>query len=178
MVWNITRTCNLRCVHCYADSHAERYPGELSWEQCCAVIDDLADYKVNALLLSGGEPLLQKDAFDFLAEVREMGFAVKLDTNGCYPQVLSRILEQKLVDYVAMDIKNCKEKYGLTAGIPNFDITPVEESVQLLMAGSVDYEFRTTVVKEFHTVDDIRAIGGFSIFAEVFRTSKAVPCWH
>ena len=81
VVWNITRTCNLRCVHCYADSHAERYPGELSWEQCCAVIDDLADYKVNALLLSGGEPLLHPQLPQILQRATEKGLKVTISTN-------------------------------------------------------------------------------------------------
>ncbi len=82
VVWNITRTCNLRCVHCYADSHAEQYPGELTWEQCCAVIDDLAAYKVNALLLSGGEPLLHPRLPQILERATQKGLKVTLSTNG------------------------------------------------------------------------------------------------
>ena len=82
VVWNITRTCNLRCVHCYADSHAERYAGELSWEQCCAVTDDLADYKVNALLLSGGEPLLHPQLPQILQRATDKGLKVTISTNG------------------------------------------------------------------------------------------------
>ncbi len=82
VVWNITRTCNLRCVHCYADSHAERYPGELTWEQCCAVIDNLAEYKVNALLLSGGEPLLHPRLPQILQRATEKGLKVTISTNG------------------------------------------------------------------------------------------------
>ena len=82
VVWNITRTCNLRCIHCYADSHAERYPGELNWEQCCAVIDDLADYKVNALLLSGGEPLLHPQLPQLLERATGRGLKVTISTNG------------------------------------------------------------------------------------------------
>lgn len=82
VVWNITRTCNLRCVHCYADSHAEKYPGELTWEQCCSVIDDLADYKVNALLLSGGEPLLHPQLPQILERATQKGLKVTISTNG------------------------------------------------------------------------------------------------
>ena len=82
VVWNITRTCNLRCVHCYADSHAERYPGELTWEQCCAVIDDLADYQANALLLSGGEPLLHPQLPLILQRAIDKGLKVTISTNG------------------------------------------------------------------------------------------------
>lgn len=82
IVWNITRTCNLRCVHCYADSHAQQYPGELSWEQCCAVIDDLAAYGASALLLSGGEPLLHPHLPAILERASQKGLKVTISTNG------------------------------------------------------------------------------------------------
>lgn len=82
VVWNITRTCNLRCVHCYADSHAQKYPGELSLEQCLGVIDNLADYKVNALLLSGGEPLLHPHLPELLEHATNRGLKVTISTNG------------------------------------------------------------------------------------------------
>ena len=111
------------------------------------------------MVLTGGEPLLQTDAGDFLARVKDMGFAVKLDTNGCYPDALTQILEAGSVDYVAMDIKNSREKYAQTVGVPGFDIGPVEESISLLMSGDTDYEFRTTVVRELHTTEDLEAIG-------------------
>ena len=106
---------------------------------------------LDGMVLSGGEPLLQEGVETFLAKVREMGYAVKLDTNGCYPQRLKRILEAGLVDYVAMDIKNSLAKYPETVGCPGFDTAPVEESVRILMEGKVDYEFRTTAVSPFHT---------------------------
>ncbi|MBR5886909.1 MAG: radical SAM protein [Akkermansia sp.] len=82
VVWNITRTCNLRCVHCYADSHAQQYPGELDLAQCHAVIDDLADYQVNALLLSGGEPLLHPHLPELLEHATNRGLKVTISTNG------------------------------------------------------------------------------------------------
>ena len=155
-----TGGCNLRCPFCHNALLVTRLSESPLLDQG-EVLKFLRSRRdlLDGVVLTGGEPLLQKDACDFLAEVRDMGFAVKLDTNGCYPQALSRILDQKLVDYVAMDIKNCKEKYGLTAGIPNFDITPVEESVGLLMTGATDYEFRTTVTRELHTAADIENIG-------------------
>ena len=155
-----TGGCNLRCPFCHNALLVTRLSESPILEEE-DVLKFLRSRKglLDGVVLTGGEPLLQKGATDFLASLRDMGFAVKLDTNGCYPQVLSQILERKLVDYVAMDIKNCKEKYGLTVGISNFDITPVEESVQLLMSGDTDYVFRTTVVKELHTAEDIENIG-------------------
>ena len=107
----------------------------------------------------GGEPLPQRDAPDFLAEVKAMGFAVKLDTNGCHPDALADILDRRLADYVAMDIKNSLEKYPWTVGVPGFDTAPVERSARLLMEGPADYEFRTTLVRPFHEVGDMETIG-------------------
>ena len=114
---------------------------------------------LDGVVLSGGEPLLQPDAADFLRKVRDMGFAVKLDTNGCFPERLAAILEAGLVDYAAMDIKNCREKYPQTVGVPGFDTAAVEESVRLLARSGVDHEFRTTFVRELHTAADVEAMG-------------------
>jgi pyruvate formate lyase activating enzyme len=110
------------------------------------------------ITLSGGEPLLQPDIIDFLSELKQTGLLVKLDTNGSYPEKLQEIIEKGLVDYVAMDIKNCKEKYDLTTGV-KIDISKIEKSVELLMQDKVDYEFRTTVVKELHEKEDFVQIG-------------------
>ncbi len=114
---------------------------------------------LDGVVLSGGEPLLQPDAAGFLRRVRELGFSIKLDTNGCFPERLAAILEAGLVDYVAMDIKNSPEKYPQTTGIPGFDPAPVRESAALLQSAGVDFEFRTTLVRELHTGEDIRSIG-------------------
>jgi len=105
VVWNITRTCNLRCVHCYADSNAELYTGELDWEQCCSVIDDLADYKVNALLLSGGEPLVHPRVVDILKRATGRGLKVTISTNGTRitPQ-LARTFKDLGVAYVGISL--------------------------------------------------------------------------
>lgn len=155
-----TGGCNLRCPFCHNAPLVNRVAEtpELSEEDVLAFLKSRKGL-LDGVVLSGGEPLLQHDAADFLKKVRELGFAVKLDTNGCFPQVLADILQQELVDYVAMDIKNCREKYAQTVGIPGFDITPVEESVRLLQNSGINFEFRTTVVKKFHTAADIQAIG-------------------
>ena len=91
-------------------------------------------------------------------EIKFLGYAVKLDTNGTRPDLLKRLVNDGLVDYVAMDIKNCPEKYGVTVGIENFDITPVEKSIDLLKNSGVEYEFRTTITENFHTVDDVEKL--------------------
>jgi len=155
-----TGGCNLRCPFCHNAllvTRLEETPSIPEGE----VLKFLKSRKglLEGVVLSGGEPLLQKGAADFLQAVRDLGYAVKLDTNGCYPEALAQILSRGLVDYVAMDIKNSREKYGITVGIPDLDLSPIDESIRLLQNSGVDYEFRTTVVKEFHQIDDFYAIG-------------------
>jgi pyruvate formate lyase activating enzyme len=116
---------------------------------------------LDGVCVTGGEPLLQPDLPHFLRRIKEMGFAVKLDTNGANPAALKALVGEGLVDYVAMDIKNAPDRYAETVGIPAFDVTPIAESVAFLLSDAVDYEFRTTVVKEFHRVEDIEAAARF-----------------
>ena len=157
-----TGGCNLRCPFCHNALLVTRLSETPEIPQS-EVLDFLRSRKglLDGVVLSGGEPLMQPDAADFLRSVRDLGFAVKLDTNGCYPDRLASLLEEGLVDYVAMDIKNCREKYGETVGIPNFDTAPVEESVRLLRSSGVEYEFRTTLVRELHRPQDLVSIGGW-----------------
>ena len=155
-----TGGCNLRCPFCHNALLVTRLSESPRMEEA-EILAFLRSRRglLDGVVLTGGEPLLQPDAGDFLARIKDMGFAVKLDTNGCYPDALGRILDSGSVDYVAMDIKNRKEKYGLTVGLPAFDPAPVEESIRLLMAGNTDCEFRTTVTRELHSSEDIAAIG-------------------
>lgn len=155
-----TGGCDLRCPFCHNAplvTRAAEQP-ELSRQE---VLDFLRSRRglLDGVVLSGGEPLLHPGAADFLREVRDLGFSVKLDTNGCHPAALAEILERRLVDYVAMDIKNSPEKYPQTVGVPTFNLDPVRESVRLLRGGTVDYEFRTTVVQGLHTPADMESIG-------------------
>ena len=113
---------------------------------------------LDGVAITGGEPLLRKDIVEFIKRIREMGFLVKLDTNGNHPDKLGEILDSGLVEYVAMDVKNSKERYGETIGLPQFDIRRVDESIQILLSGNVEYEFRTTVVKEFHDAASFEGI--------------------
>ena len=113
---------------------------------------------LDGVCITGGEPTLQKDLPDFIRTVRDLGYAVKLDTNGSDPELLAALIDEGLVDYVAMDIKNTKEKYAATIGLADYDLSPVEKSVKLLLEGRVDFGFRTTVVAEYHTPEDIASI--------------------
>jgi pyruvate formate lyase activating enzyme len=111
--------------------------------------------KLEGVVFSGGEPLLQNDLGAFMAKVKALGFKIKLDTNGFLPDKLLELYSSGLLDYVAMDIKNSSLMYAKTVGKSEFDIEKIKRSIQILLFGSVEYEFRTTLVKEFHTIDDI-----------------------
>ena len=152
-----TGGCNMRCPFCHnADLALNQGTDEFSEEEILAYLKKRQGL-LDGVCITGGEPLLQPDIKEFIQKVRALGYAVKLDTNGAFPERLKGLVNEGLLDYVAMDIKNQKEKYALTAGV-NIDISKIEESVAFLMEGKVDYEFRTTVVSEFHEKEDILKI--------------------
>lgn len=155
-----TGGCNLRCPFCHNALLVTRLRETPEIPQS-EVLNFLSSRKklLDGVVLTGGEPLMQPDAADFLRIVRDMGFAIKLDTNGCYPDRLAALLAEGLVDYVAMDIKNSREKYAETVGIPGFDPIPVEESARILRSSGINYEFRTTLVRELHHPQDMVSIG-------------------
>ena len=154
-----TPGCNFRCPFCHNASLVTHIDKETYID-----VDEVLSYLkkrqglLDGVVITGGEPLLHEGIEDFIAEIKSLGYSVKLDTNGSFPEKLISIVEKGLVDYVAMDIKNSKDKYGETIGVSDFDISPIEQSVEFLLQGKVDYEFRTTVVKNFHTLDDIQDI--------------------
>ncbi len=157
-----TPGCNFRCPFCHNASlvirtdEAEHYGEE-------EVLSYLKKRKgvLDGICITGGEPLLQKDIADFMSKVRELDYKIKLDTNGSFPEKLRSLVSAGLVDYVAMDIKNSREKYAETVGIEGFDTSAVEESVAYLLSGAVDYEFRTTVVDELHAEEDIENLASW-----------------
>jgi len=152
-----THGCNFRCPYCHNAA--------LVCESCDAVSEqEIFDYLkkrkgiLEGVCVSGGEPCLQKDLLGFLRKVKELGYSVKLDTNGSCPQVLRQAIDQGLCDYVAMDIKNAPDKYALSADV-DVDVESIRESVALLLEGRVEYEFRTTVTRELHKKEDMKKIG-------------------
>lgn len=114
---------------------------------------------LDGIAITGGEPLMRPDIEGFIKRIKDMGFLIKLDTNGFHPDALHNLLSEGLIDYVAMDIKNSFEKYGKTTGIDSIDISPVKESILHIMKEAKDYEFRTTIIKEFHEKNDFENIG-------------------
>ncbi|MBQ7385593.1 MAG: anaerobic ribonucleoside-triphosphate reductase activating protein [Ruminococcus sp.] len=153
-----TYGCNLRCPFCHnALLVTEESDGGISADE---VLSFLAKRKgmLEGVCVTGGEPLLQPDIEDFLKALKDMGYSVKLDTNGTFPKKLKDLVRKGLVDYVAMDIKNCREKYALTSGKHMVDLSAIDESIKFLLSGEVEAEFRTTVVKNFHTEEDLLKI--------------------
>ena len=153
--------CNMRCPFCHNASLVVRANEQQPYEN-----DELLDFlkKRSGLLdgvaISGGEPTLWPGLYDFIVELKKIGYDVKLDTNGTNPDMLKKLVNERLVDYVAMDIKNCREKYGITVGCDEkYDLSSIEKSVALLMEGNVDFEFRTTLTRELHTSEDMIRIG-------------------
>lgn len=153
-----THGCNLRCPFCHNARLVVREPDLFDENEILSYINKRRGV-LDGVCISGGEPMLQGDLFDFMKKVKDMGMLIKLDTNGCFPDKLSEAINSGLVDYVAMDIKNCKDKYALTAGLDNIDISKIEKSVDILMSGKIDFEFRTTVTRELHTPADFVKIG-------------------
>ena len=155
-----TGGCNFRCPFCHNARLVERGFKELEIPEE-EVFDHLKKRVgvLDGVAITGGEPLLHADIGDFISRVKEMDYAVKLDTNGSFPDRLRDLVERGLVDYVAMDIKNSPQKYAATVGVPGLDLAPINESVEFLKSGAVEHEFRTTVVREFHCEEDFREIG-------------------
>ena len=114
---------------------------------------------LQGVCVTGGEPTLQKDLKDFLRKIKELGYPIKLDTNGYMPGVLWDLMQEHLIDYVAMDIKASRDNYARAAGLPHIDISRIEESIGILKSSGIPYEFRTTVVKGIHTVAEFEKIG-------------------
>jgi pyruvate formate lyase activating enzyme len=153
-----TGGCNFRCPFCHnallvTEQDNDFYPEEDVFEHL-----KMRKNVLDGVAVTGGEPLLQKDIERFLYEIKDLGYDIKLDTNGSFPEKLAGILELGLADYVAMDIKNSPTKYAETIGLKAFDLAPVQESINILKNSGVDYEFRTTVTADFHTKDSMKEL--------------------
>ena len=181
-----TAGCNFRCPFCQNVSLLEQSSSEQVYDSS-DVLEFLQTRKglLDGVCISGGEPLINETLEAFIKEVKALGFLVKLDTNGSNPEILERLISNELLDYVAMDVKNSKEKYAKTIGLPeydvskNYDVSKIDESIKLLLSGKIQYEFRTTLVREFHTAEDLTALtnwikGAENYFLQKFIASEGV----
>lgn len=171
--------CDFRCPFCHnADlvlGGAEDYMSEDELLEFLSKRKNLLD----GVCITGGEPLLREDLQELLQKIKALGFPVKLDTNGSHPEKLAAICRQGLVDYVAMDIKNSPARYAETCGADKMDLASVKESAMFLLHGNVDYEFRTTVVKELHDESSFKDIaewikGARRYFLQCFTDRESV----
>ncbi len=171
-----TAGCNFRCPFCH-NASLVTHIGDSEPIEAEEILSYLKKRRglLDGVCISGGEPLLQDGLEDFIRKVKRLGYAVKLDTNGSFPERLAHLMQEGLLDYVAMDIKNCKEKYDATADRKGV-LPAVEKSVDLLLSGTVPFEFRTTVTEQTHTPEDIARIcdwirGAERYFLQNFKDS-------
>ena len=152
--------CNFRCPFCHNASLVVDIPpeGDVTEEEFFSFLKKRQGI-LDGVCVTGGEPLLQPDIEEFIRGIKKLGYAVKLDTNGSFPDKLKSLVQNGLVDYVAMDIKNCPELYAITTGVEKLNVDSIKESVAYLKEGHVPYEFRTTVVKNYHTMESFEKIG-------------------
>lgn len=172
--------CNFRCPFCQNGDLVMR-PESQPVTDRTAVMEFLKKRKgiLTGVCITGGEPTLEEELEDLIREIRESGYLVKLDTNGYRPEVLGRLAEEKLLDYIAMDVKSSLERYGESAGLQNADTGRIRESIGIIMESGIEYEFRTTVVKELHGTAELTAIGkeiagAEKYFLQSYRDSGAV----
>ncbi len=171
-----TYGCNLRCPFCHNALLVTQPADEKVDENEFFSFLEKRKGLLDGVCITGGEPLIQPDIADFIKKIKDMGYLVKLDTNGCFPEKLEELLKSGNLDYVAMDIKNSPEKYALTSGLESVDLSKINKSVELLKNSGIDFEFRTTAVKEFHSAESFIGIGkwlngDFKYFIQSFKDS-------
>ena len=171
-----TQGCNFRCPYCHNPELVEMKRSEniaFKEDEILSFLDRRRG-KLNAVTITGGEPLLQLDLNAFLSAIKRLGYLVKLDTNGSFPLRLERIIQSKFVDYVAMDIKTSLNKYNHVIK-RKIDTRKILDSIRLIMDSGLDYEFRTTVVKALFEKDDFYRIGQLIKNARLYVLQKFVP---
>ncbi|MCR4911497.1 MAG: anaerobic ribonucleoside-triphosphate reductase activating protein [Bacilli bacterium] len=153
-----TRTCNFRCPFCHNGlTLLEDYETVVPFDEVISFLKKRQGI-LDGVVISGGEPTLMPDLADKLRIIKDLGYLIKLDTNGSNPDILLDLIEEGLIDYVAMDIKNSLEKYDLTGGA-KINKDHILRSIEILKNSGIEYEFRTTLIKEFHSKEDMYAMG-------------------
>ena len=173
-----TQGCNIRCPFCQNSTLIPMDAKNLISEDEIFNYLNLRKNIISGVTISGGEPTLQPDLESFIDKVKELGLKIKLDTNGLNTKLLEKLIENQKIDYVAMDIKNSLNKYSLTSGVAKINMQNILNSIELLKKGKVDYEFRTTIINEFHTLQDIieiiKLVGNSNYYLQNFKNSEYV----
>lgn len=174
-------SCNFCCPYCHNSSLITPSSTEapIAKEQLFHHLRKRRNI-LEGVCITGGEPTLYSRLPEFIEQIKQLGYLVKLDTNGTNPSMLQFLLRNQLIDYVAMDIKGSKDHYGLAAGRPNLTLSSIETSVELLKENHIPYEFRTTLVEELHSPEDMKQIsewlkGPSSYYLQNFKPSDGVP---
>jgi pyruvate formate lyase activating enzyme len=167
--------CNFKCSYCHNPELVEpKLFQPLIGEQDVFDFLSIRKGKIDAVSISGGEPSIQKELLPFIQQVKKMGFAVKLDTNGSQPQVIRSLLEDNLLDFIAMDVKGPAAKYRNIACVP-IDPEKIQESIENILQSKVEHEFRTTIVKSQLTEKNILEIGKMILGARKYVLQKFIP---
>lgn len=151
-----TSGCNLRCPFCHNSGLVTNNYNEISFDSIYEYLKKRIGI-LDGVCITGGEPLIHADIKDYIKKIKDLGYLVKIDTNGCNPKLLKELIDLNLVDYIAMDIKNIYSKYDITSGV-KVNIDNIKKSISIIENSGIDYEFRTTIVKEFHSTQDIKEI--------------------
>jgi len=173
-----TRGCNFRCPFCHNGlTLLENVSEDILFEDVLSFLKKRVGV-LEGVVISGGEPTLMPGLADKIKQIKELGYCVKLDTNGTNPEIVKDLIDKKLIDYVAMDIKNSPNKYSLTTDA-NIDIKKIEETINILKNSGIEYEFRTTLINEFHSEKDIIEMGEFikgskQLYLQQFKISDGV----
>lgn len=171
-----TLGCVLRCPFCHSPElvqpteDVQRHVRTNREEEFFAFLARRTG-KIDGVCITGGEPTLQRDLASFIRRVKGMGFSVKLDTNGIFPDIVEKLIGENIVDYWAMDIKHVREKYATACGVP-VDPKKIERSMRMIMGSGADYEFRTTVVPGIHEEKDFIAIAQWIRGARAYYIQK------
>jgi pyruvate formate lyase activating enzyme len=160
-----SQACNFRCPFCHNGESVLNAQSELDFDEILAYLKTRTGL-VDAVVFSGGEPTLEPDLEVKIKAVKSLGFLIKLDTNGTNPVLLEKLIDEGLIDYVAMDIKNSPSLYAKTSGVTNINLDNIRKSISIIMKKAPDYEFRTTLVKEFHEHMD------YDAFFELIKGAK------
>ena len=166
-------TCNFRCPFCHNGDSVLNSKEEIPFDEILAYLKDRKGL-IDGVVISGGEPTLMDDLPAKVKQIRDLGYKIKLDSNGTNPEVIKDLIDKKLIDYVAMDIKNSEAKYAPTCGLKQMSLDKIKESIKLLMDSGIDYEFRTTLVKEFHSKDEMEDLGKLIKGAKILYLQKFV----
>ena len=177
--------CNFRCPFCHNGQLLEDAPAIMTTDALLTFLKGRRGI-LDGVCITGGEPTLNPELSLLLREIRQLGYMIKLDTNGYRPEALKALVGEGLVDYVAMDVKNSPDRYGETTGLQGIRLDSIEESIRFLMTGTVDFELRTTVAEPLHDESSIQDMGQWllnlsaghkipRLFIQVFVDRDTVP---